>query len=282
MKPRFKDKRNYVILVQDRVSHSSKDQLRPALRCRRITPLSVGVRPVPAQATIINFGGGALPVRPRHDSRILNPPDRVARSANKLETFRLLTKAQVPTVRWTSDREEANKWMARGFPVLCRRQLASSGGRGIRVAYNPDQLVPAPLYTRYFAKTHEFRVHVVNGKAIDIVEKKLRENLRGHRQDRSTIRNHRNGWVFAHTNLAVSRDADLKALGELGVSACVALGLDFGAVDVLAILESPVLAGGPRILRRAVVCEVNSAPGIENTQTRDAYVKAFNQMIEVA
>lgn len=282
MRPKYSEKRENVILVQDRISRSSKRELRPSLRCRRITPYSVGVRPIPENATIINFGGGRLPVHAPASARVLNKPDAVATCANKLATFRKLQEANVASVRWTDDRNKAEEWLRKGKSVLARLQLASSGGRGIRVVRPGEELAQAPLYTRYFPKTHEFRVHVVDGQAIDIVEKKLRDNLRGNREERSLIRNHRNGWVFAHGDLICSHPNDITTLKNLGVGAVAALGLDFGAVDILAVVEAPKQDGvgtEPRRLVRCVVCEVNSAPGIENTRTRQAYVDAFNKII---
>jgi hypothetical protein len=58
---------------------------------------------------------------------------------------------------------------------------------------------------------------------------------------------------------------------KVAVAAVVALGLDFGAVDILAkypkgdLTRSPVLA----------VCEVNTAPGLANETTLQAYTKAI-------
>lgn len=276
IKIKFKEKRNDVILVQDRISKSSKHSLRPALRARRITPWSTGIQPFPKGSIFINFGGGALPVSKLPEGAVvLNPPAAIANSANKLRTFELLQKANVQSVRWTASRLEAEKWFGKGHKVLSRLSLSSSGGRGIHVAREPSELREAPLYTRYFPKTHEFRVHVVGGVAVDLVEKKIRNDLKEDKDNR-VIRNHRNGWVFAHGGISLGNNADLDAIRRLGVDAIRAVGLDFGAADILAILGD----GNPRRLKIAVVCEVNAAPGIENTQTEQAYVRALNKLIE--
>lgn len=274
-RPKFSEKRQNVVLIQDRISNTSKYELRPALRARRITPYSRNIQPIPTGAYIINFGASKLPIPRRGDLRILNTPEAIAVSSNKLESFRKLSEANVPCVKWTVDKEKAGKWIGRGYKVLARTNLSSSGGRGIRILGAGSDIPEAPLYTRYFPKTHEFRVHVVRGEVIDLVEKKLRDSLREERQDRTTIRNHYNGWVFAHDNLSVTEPADIAALNALGCAAIKAIGLDFGAVDILAILDE----GTPRRLKNAVVCEVNSAPGIENTKTLEAYTRAFNRII---
>jgi hypothetical protein len=280
-KPKFSEKRQNVILVQDRISRTSKHSLRPALRCRRITPYSKDIQPIPKGSVAINFGGGAFGTLPGVLKRavdekicvILNPPDKVAISSNKLRTFELFAKSQVPTVRWTVDKGEAGKWLGKGHKVLCRMALASSGGRGIRVLEAVGDIPDAPLFTRYFPKTHEFRVHVVDGEAIDITEKKVRNEIKD-KADR-LIRSHSNGWVHAHDLLSVNHPDDLASLRALAVKAISAVGLDFAAVDVLCTLSE----GEPRRLKSAVVCEVNSAPGIENEITKNAYVAAFNKLI---
>lgn len=281
VRPKFSEKRENVILVQDRISKTSKHSLRPALRCRRITPYSTNVRPIPRGAFIINFGGGTLPVPYRDDFRVLNKPEAIALSANKLRTFELLAKSQVPTVKWTTTAGDVFRWISKGHKVLVRSTLSSSGGRGItclETCGSVEAVPNAPLFTRYFPKTHEFRVHVVGGKAIDLTEKKLREELKEKRDAVSIVRSHDNGWVHAHGDLSIVSDIDRQNLEKLGMDAVRAVGLDFGAVDILASLDSNV----PRRLSKAVVCEVNSAPGIENEVTRKAYADALNKLITEA
>lgn len=282
-RPRYAEKRTNVILVQDRISKTSKRSLRPSLRCRRITPFSRNVQPIPEGSVIVNFGAGALPFPERRDLRILNSPHDVAKSANKLRTFELLKAAGVATPHWTVARSAAQVWIDKKHKVLCRLNLSSSGGRGIHIAVpmaerkgERSELRDAPLYTRYFPKTHEFRVHVVDGKAVDLTEKKLRHDLKDKRGQSSVIRSHDNGWVHAHDDLSISDNRDVATIRDLGERAIRAIGLDFGCADILACLDSNV----PRRLTKSVVCEVNSAPGIENEATKNAYVKALNKLIE--
>jgi glutathione synthase/RimK-type ligase-like ATP-grasp enzyme len=275
----FKDKRPNVILLQDRVSHTSKLSLRPALRARRITPFSRDIQPIPRGAVLVNFGATEIPAWVRPDMVFLNNPDAIRDSSNKYHTFVKLKEAEVPTVKWTCDKGEASKWLDKGHKVLARLVLNSSGGRGIHVANTPVELRDAPLFTRYFPKTHEFRVHVVGNKAVDLVEKKIRQDLKEDKDNR-VIRNHRNGWVFAHDSISLTDRADLDKIRELGVQAIRAVGLDFGAVDILACLDGT--GGAPdRRLTKSVVCEVNAAPGIENTVTQAAYVNGLNELIQI-
>jgi glutathione synthase/RimK-type ligase-like ATP-grasp enzyme len=117
---------------------------------------------------------------------------------------------------------------------------------------------------------------VVNGEAIDITEKKLRNDLKEKREDVSLVRSHDMGRVHAHDNLSITEASDVEALRKLGADAIRAVGLDFGAVDVLACLNSDI----PRRVTKLVVCEVNSAPGIENEVTKRAYARALNKLID--
>lgn len=275
VKIKFSEKRANVILLQDRVSKTSKQSLRPALRARRITPFSNNIRPIPNGAVVVNFGATEIPAWIRPDMVLLNTPDAIRDSSNKYHTFVKLKEANVPTVRWTVDVAEVQRWLDKGHKCLARTQLASSGGRGIRVlgGGGPKEAIPdAPLYTRYFPKTHEFRVHVVGNKAVDLVEKKAKLET----EENRVIRNHRNGWAFAHDSLSITHPDDVASLQALAVQAIGAVGLDFGAVDILSCLDD----GNPRRITRSLVCEVNAAPGIENTVTQAAYVKALNELIE--
>lgn len=204
----------------------------------------------------------------------LNPASAVSRAINKLETLKCLTEAKVPTLKWTVEPEEVRKWLKKDHAVFARRNLTASGGAGITVVQGRDtDVIGAPMYTRNYPKTHEFRVHVFNGQVIDFVEKKAKLDANGNAaavRDR-LVRNHDNGWVFAHDNLSPDLEGR-RAIERVAVDSVRALGLLFGGVDILAILnEGP----HPRTLKSAVVCEVNTAPGLECTATINAYKQAI-------
>lgn len=202
---------------------------------------------------------------------ILNPFEKVRVALNKIETFKALDAAGVPCVKWTIDKEQVKKWLAskKQHTVFARRTVTGQGGTGITLVSGPTATVPdAPLYTRNYPKTHEFRVHVAFGKVIDFVEK--RAILTAPKVDRF-VRNHANGWTFAH-QLSRLTGEDKAVLDGMATAAIKALGLHFGAVDLLAILDAPESGGR---LKGAVVCEINTGPGLENTQTISAYKHAF-------
>ena len=68
----------------------------------------------------------------------------------------------------------------------------------------------------------------------------------------------------------------------MAVRAVGACHLDFGAVDILANLGTRRDAEGHRIIKKAVVCEVNSSPAWKCTATFNAYQEYFRGAINRA
>jgi glutathione synthase/RimK-type ligase-like ATP-grasp enzyme len=132
---------------------------------------------------------------------------------------------------------------------LARTALRGSGGAGIIVCEPGDPIPDAPLYVKYIPKKYEVRIHVGNGRAFDWQQK-----MRARDADHSKIRSHDNGYTFVRNNT----DIPIRALGmcqEQAEKAVGALGLDFGAVDVIFNERRD----------SAYVLEANTAPGLEGT-----------------
>ena len=196
---------------------------------------------------IINWGNSQVPqwMKRWNNQVILNHPTAVALATNKLLTFEKFKVASVKHPEWTTDRLEAEHWL-QDTPVVIRKTLTGRGGQGIELALVGEPLpILAPLYTKYFKKRDEFRVHVFNGKVIDFVQKK-----RTSPDANNQIRNHGNGWVFAREDVVLP-----PCIAEESIKAVAALNLTFGAVDV----------GYNVKYDEPCVFEVNSAPGIEGT-----------------
>ena len=222
-------------------------------------------------ALMINYGCTQYPSWAEEQwFQWINHPHNVMVSSNKLTCFRAMMRNDIDTLLWTQDQTEANQWLRKGKSVFARTILRGSRGDGI-VYCDPMVLatVPAaPLYTLNWLKTHEFRVHVAGGQVVDFVEKKAARS----RDVARIVRNHAGGWVFAHDDLSTTSEV----LGNLAVCAVDACGLDFAGVDIMAILEE---GNPPRAVKKAVVCEVNSAPAWECTKTFFAYKRYFNACI---
>jgi hypothetical protein len=205
---------------------------------------------------------------------IFNLPANVALAVSKEKSINLLAEADISCVRITKDKEQADRWVTAGHKVMLRRD-GLSNGRGISM-YHPDRENRAAFdfYSRVFPKTHEFRVHVIGDRVVDLVQKK--STSRKEEAIDRLIRTHENGWVFAHEGLVLTDQRDIDTLGQIAKRSITALGLDFGAVDILA----TVTDDAPRRLRRAVVCEVNSSPGLENTRTIQEYALGIKRLIQ--
>ena len=228
-------------------------------------------------AAVFNYGRSQWPVwaEDRHDLRWMNTPDAVANAVSKLRTLQLLEAHGVPSVAWTTDGDFVLSSLVDGNSAswYARTTVSGKKGNGIVLLDSPDDFVEAPLYTADFHASTEYRVHVFDGEVIDITQKKRMGSkklaARGIASPDERIRNHARGWVFAHNNLHCDEYSYRHRLEEVAVSAVSALGLTYGGVDVL-VGDTQHLA----------VCEVNSAPGMRKSKTKEAYINAINKFVE--
>src|SRR3546814_11566955 len=67
----------------------------------------------------------------------------------------------------------AENYMFDGYTIVARTVLNGHSGAGIVLCETPEQLaaVDAPLYVVYEPKKQEYRVHVLNGKVVDVQRK---------------------------------------------------------------------------------------------------------------
>lgn len=216
---------------------------------------------------VINWGSTRIAnwMVPVAMNNLLNKPSQVELASDKIQTFQKLC-GIVPLPDMTIIMSEAAGWLTTGpkYPglkhaVLCRTLTRANSGRGIVVAETVEELVPAPLYTRYTPKQQEYRVHVFKELGVIDVQQK-RRNADGVLDP--YIRNHDAGWVFCRENVNAPQ-----SVLNAAVDAVMALGLDFGAVDIG--FHNNI---GPCIY------EVNTAPGLEG-QTLSNYAQAFKQLI---
>ena len=234
---------------------------------------------VPDNAAIINYGRSQYPIwymeARERGVTFINKPDAVARSVDKIQTLTILTNAGIPCLEFTTKWEEAEQWYKNGHGIIARKTVTGKQGKGI--TYLPPNIPHTgiqdfPLYTKHYAKDVEFRVHVVDGKVVDYVQKKRmgREKLSkiGLAEPDMLLRNHKRGWVFARNNIIHS-----ETVKGMAIRATEALGLDYAGIDILAKVDEE---GG---IYDAVVCESNSAPGMNSPTTFKAYTKAFDLLI---
>lgn len=134
-----------------------------------------------------------------------------------------------------------------------------SRGRGMVVSSNLD--VTDNTVNGYFEESQvsdrEFRVHVMDGEAFYIDEKRPRENM----DERPMIKNLKNGFKFRRPLKEYPNEVITES-----IKAVQALGLVFGAADV-GLNDDGVW-----------IYEVNTAPSLR-TKTRKLYQKAFVKAI---
>lgn len=196
---------------------------------------------------VINWGSSSLPDTYLVDGvAVINTPAAVGDATNKLSFFRAmedsgLTPAYSGTIDWA--RAECRE----GNSVVCRTKLTGHSGDGIVMAGTEDELVPAPLYTRYMKKRDEYRIHVCRGEVFDIQRKARRNDFP---TPNWQVRNHENGFIYARDGV----DPPAQVL-DYATQTLAITGLDFGAVDVIWNDKA----------EQAYVLEVNTAPGLEGT-----------------
>lgn len=125
-----------------------------------------------------------------------------------------------------------------------------------------DSICSAPLYTRYVKKADEYRLHVFDGRVIDIQQKRKRKDIPNEEIDYQ-IRNTASGWVYCRDDVDCP-----SSCSDIAIRAVAALGLDFGAVDI----------GYNRHTETPCVYEVNTAPGLEGT-TLTRYQEALERRL---
>lgn len=212
---------------------------------------------------VINWGASKLPDEVVK-CVVLNAPEAVSEASNKRSFFEAVSN-HCSAVPFTTEQAKALEWLEEGYTVVARTILNGHSGQGIVLVEPGQELVNAPLCTKYIPKKHEYRVHVFGNEVID-VQRKARKKDVPDGDVNWKIRNLAGGFIFARGEDVVGEvPADVKNQAVLSVAA---LGLDFGAVDVIFNEKE----------QKAYVVEVNTAPGLTGT-TLDKYVEAFKEVM---
>lgn len=208
--------------------------------------------------TVINWGASVME-RELYPKNILNVPFAIQKAVNKLTAFQSL-EGHCPIPEFTTSPLKAQEWLREGTDVVVRHKLNGHSGEGIQIVdigEGPGGIVEAPLYTKYIKKNAEYRVHVFQGKAF-FVQKKARKLEVPDEEVNWKVRNLNGGFIYAHLNVEAS-----EAIINAATAAIAALGLDFGAVDIIEKKNG-----------ECFVLEVNTACGLQGL-TLDKYVEQF-------
>ncbi|RKY68278.1 MAG: hypothetical protein DRQ24_11910 [Candidatus Latescibacterota bacterium] len=190
--------------------------------------------------TILNWG---LPKTLLPNVVYLNPIESVRLASNKLHTLNTLYANNISVPTFVTDSQS----LVPGCLYMARTILQGHSGIGVVVGEAEGLPSDAPLYTKAIDKVAEYRVIVVNGKAVDIKAKKKKNDWTENRD--KNVWNHSNGYVFARN--VGTFPCNLK---QLGVDSVEALGLRYGAVDII--------EDGEGVL---YTLEVNTAFGLDGT-----------------
>ncbi len=209
---------------------------------------------------VINWGS-STPHLKVNAAYMLNKYEAIKLASNKLHFFKEFQEHPVVNtpIFYTQKVHAQQALDIDGDTLYARTVLTGHSGNGI-VVVRPGEVLPdAPLYTVKFPTKHEYRIHVVNGSVIDITMKRRRRET----EVNEDVRNYDGGWIFARNDIVTPPN---KAL-EVAIRGVTDLGLDFGACDIL------VSSSG-----QVVLCEINTAPGIEGT-TLEKYINAFKGIL---
>ena len=184
-----------------------------------------------ARTGIVCWGRGHNGTEPTLNAR--------AGAANKLQQLRKFKDAGILVPPFWEQVPTAPE----DFPVL-GRTLSHHGGKDIQLLMQSGdaKFVHADYFLRYIPRKTEFRTWVYRKRHLGTYEK---------RQTKLANRigaNYRNGFSFQ----LLPSDTVPEGIRDIAASAVHALGLDFGAVDILQGEDS-----------KLYVLEVNTAPGVE-------------------
>jgi glutathione synthase/RimK-type ligase-like ATP-grasp enzyme len=214
------------------------------------------------EKVVINWGNSKVSVEVGK-CKVINPPEAVSLAADKLKFFNAMVgKVSIPP--FTTSKADALAAVQAGEVIIARTILNGNSGAGIVVVEKEEDLVDAPLYTKYVPKKQEYRVHVFSGEVVD-VQRKARDKGVADELVNWKIRNHQNGFIFARGEDAVG--VVPQDVLDQAIAAVKVCGLDFGAVDVIFNDKQ----------RKAYVLEVNTAPGVTGT-TLEGYVQRFKEV----
>ena len=222
---------------------------------------------------LINWGRSAAHAGFDGNAIILNKPENISLASHKVRSFAALNAAvadgkvlKVPENTVQSD--VALQWLNQGTDVVVRNIVQGHSGAGIEIIKAADlnqyvrgdaRFPQAPLYTSYVRKAEEYRIHVMNDEVF-FVQRKARKLDVPDDQVNWQVRNLDGGFIYANVDVEVD---DLAK--EYAISAVAALGLHFGAVDIIKTRRGNFF-----------VLEVNTACGLAGT-TLDKYAEAFNR-----
>lgn len=189
----------------------------------------------------------------------LNPREAILLASNKPECRKKLLEAKIPVPKETEVE----------YPVVGRSKKHKAGDNFF-YCENAEEVQRAKdngavYFAQFYPKTNEYRVHVGGGRVLLM---SIKEGDKTQRVWNKKLSN----FTFRHLRRSVwLNDPDLKKMCKKAKKAIKAVGLDFGAVDIMADAGDGYLP--------FVITEINTAPSLSPLAVQK-YVKYFNRAID--
>lgn len=190
----------------------------------------------------------------------LNKRDAIERASNKIKCRHKLNSAGLPVPTETET----------DLPVI-GRPFKHQSGHGFYVCRKPSQVLRAKrkgatYFSKVYPKKNEYRIHIAGNKV-------LLMSIKEGDKSKMIWNKRKNGFTFRHMRRSEwLNNPHLMNMVRSSKQALKVLGLDFGAIDILA----DAGPGYPSF----VICEVNTAPAL-SPLALSKYVKYFKQKLPI-
>ena len=206
-----------------------------------------------------------------------NMREGIKLASNKLQARKTFIDNFIPSPKTYSKNDlRGLDYTTLNYPLILR-DIKHHGGKNVKVINNYGELDNSMYetnekvyYSEFYPKTKEYRVHVASGKAIIVAEKVVEEE----KQDNVVWNLGDEGVCEEFNTLRWSEYREIEPIIKTASLACKSLGLDYGAVDIVAYPndrqdELPPVA----------VLEVNTAPRLEEYGI-SRYVQYFTILLK--
>ena len=219
------------------------------------------------------------------EGTILNPREMVRSASNKRQARITFREAEVPAPQLFLRGRDVKE---NDLPVIGRTSYHNKG-KGFWFCKTPQQVrqageAGATHFLKYIPKTREYRVHTFcktrafgksSRKDGDYISIKMAEKVwQGEKapDPRTVQKNYEFGWVFLGPQNR--REEELDVVRFAAKQAVAALGLDFGAVDVMYRIGT----------KTPYVLEVNSTPSLadDTADTCEVYAKRILRVLGIS
>ncbi len=206
---------------------------------------------------LIRWGNSLQPELDDQFDRVINSAESIMNATNKLRSLEMLSEAELNVPAWSEDPDELIEEY--GYPILGRKLRHARGSDIQLILQKRDMRRERDFYTVYIPTNREYRVHVVGDRAVRVQAKYLDFPD----QKKAWIRNYESGYRFRNPRLRMHA----RRL-QAAISAVSALGLDFGAVDLIVGDDN-----------ETYILEVNTAPSC-SPLTGAAYANGIASLFE--